>query len=610
MKYREKFSKFAWPSRLSAQVIKVDLVIQCKRLPKKDLLSQADAFCVLWQVPNGYIPNNASGSKENVPSKLPGRQETEVGRTEVHRNCVEPVFKDNFRLSFKFNEEQTFVIRVYDEDLRYATDLKEHDYLGGCMFTLGQLMGAKGCTIAKRLGHGKSFMVITGNEIIDTREVLEFRFSCQDLVKQRSLVDQTKVLDTSNPYFRLEKLNKDDQSWEVVWKSEVVKDSLNPTWREARLPLQLLCNDDQDNPLKITIWDYEKHSKDHDHLGFVESTVRELVSRAQDGVTVFMVMREKKKIFGGSKLKRVGLLKVLKSNVIEIPSMFEYLSGGCSLDVMLAIDCTLANGELKNEKSLHFSASRWLNDYQAGIQKLGMIVENFARGRHSSMWGFGLVVGEDVKQVKTIELLEDKMCLSKEMLQAYDKHIIEDSNFELGPGPAQIRPVIHKAMFRAISASQRRQCYNVLIVFTAGDIVDLQDSIDLICTAAEDAPLSIVIIGVGNRDFSEIEKLCGEYDQKGKLRDSRGVPIARDILQFVSFKRFSGNASAVISEALKDIPEQFVEFFSNNGTKPFPKIEPPDFGSAIKESSSSSPSPNGLNHKKTNEKKDHHHKRR
>jgi hypothetical protein len=167
VKYRTKdrFSKFAWPSRVTAQVIKVDLIIQCRRLPKKDLLSQADAFCVLWQVPNGYTPTT---DNRGMPSKLPGRQETERGRTEVARNCVDPTFKHSYRLDYKFHEEQTFIVRVYDEDLRYATDLQEHDYLGGCVFTLGQLMGAKGCTIAKRLGPGKAFMVITGEGTYST----------------------------------------------------------------------------------------------------------------------------------------------------------------------------------------------------------------------------------------------------------------------------------------------------------------------------------------------------------------------------------------------------------------------------------------------------------
>jgi hypothetical protein len=120
-------------------------------------------FCVigvLWKLPNGFSP--VTDEKE-MPSQLPGSQEVELGRTEIARACVDPTFKHKFRLEYSFHEVQTFVIRVYDEDLRYATDLKEHDYLGGCIFTLGQLMGARGCSIAKRLARGKSFIVVTGN---------------------------------------------------------------------------------------------------------------------------------------------------------------------------------------------------------------------------------------------------------------------------------------------------------------------------------------------------------------------------------------------------------------------------------------------------------------
>jgi hypothetical protein len=96
--------------------------------------------------------------------------------------------------------------------------------------------------------------------------------------------------------------------------------------------------------------------------------------------------------------------------------------------------------------------------------------------------------------------------------------------------------------------------------------------------------MSLVIIGVGNRDFSAIEKLTG--DETGKLRDSRGIPIARQIVTFVSFKQFAGNANEVIAEALKEIPEQFVEYHVNNGIKPLPPVPPPDFGRAASKSAS------------------------
>jgi len=409
---------------------------------------------------------------------------------------------------------------------------------------------------------------------VETREVLEFRFSCQDLIKQQSFIDRSKVLDKSNPYFRVEKLNKDDQSWEVVWKSEVVKDSLSPTWKVARLPLQLLCNGNSNDPLKVTIWDYEKHSKEHDHMGFVESTVADLVKEAEvHGIPVFKVMRERRKLFGGSKPKCVGLMKVLKANVLQIPSMLQYLSGGCSLDLMIGVDCSIANGVGK--QGLHHCTSHWLNDYQAGIQKMGSIMENFARGRHSSIWGFGgKIDGVD----KPLFMMAERIAEARELLRTYEKKIVENSLFELGgddTGGVQLQPLIEASTFRAIRSCKSRQSYTILCIFTAGNIVDIQESVDLICAASEDAPLSIIIVGVGNRDFSAIEKVC--TNDKGPMRDSRNVPIARDIVHFVSFKRFAGNASEVVADAFKDIPEQFVQYFVTNGTKPNPKIPPPDF---------------------------------
>ena len=569
--------KKAWDSRVTAPVLKIELVVECRNLPKKDLLSQADGFCVLWKVPGGYTNCGANG----IPNKEPGRQEEEIGRTEVSRSCVNPTFKHKFRLNFVFHQEQTFVLRVFDEDLRYATGLSEHDYLGGCVFSLGQLMGAKGCSLAKRLGtNGKNrsgaYLIVTGTGVVEDREVLEFRFSCQDLVQQHNIIidklDRSKVIDKCRPYFRLERLNQDDLSWELIWKSEVKKPTLDPIWNEARLPLQLLCNDNQNNPLKITIWDYDKHSKSHINLGFVESTVAEITEKAKDGgIPVFIIMREKQKLFGRSKLKHVGLLKVLNASVMTVPSMLQYVSGGMSLDVMVGIDCSIANGVWGKQKNLHFSKSNTMNDYQAGIQKLGTITENFSRGKKSSMWALGAELEGKYRECYSIQ---ERLCESDGLLEAYEDNIIHNDDFNFGR-KFSLNPFIKTAIFRTIKLSKKRPCYTVLAVFAAGDFVDLQETIDSICTAAEDAPISIVIIGVGDSDLNSAKKLCG--DNNGRLLDSRGIPIAREIVSFARFKDFERDASKVMAEALKDIPEQFVQYQLMNGAKPLPAVPSPNF---------------------------------
>ena len=578
---RRQNSRLAWDSRVTARLLKLDLQIECQRLPKKDSFSQADAFCGIWE-----LPPNVDVTKK--VSRLPTKLEREVGRTEVMRANKNPRFSTTFRLEYKFQAEQAYVIRVYDEDLRYATDLKEHDFIGGCVFTLGELMGGAGCAIARPLGRGKSFVILVGQEIIETREVLNFRFSGQDLgllEKKNSKVQVAKdaletlqkvnvaktVLDKFDPYFRLEKLNEEDQSWIVVWKSEVVSDTQNPTWSAARIPLQLLCDDKPTSPLRITLWVYNRFTND-DLVGYVETNVNELVTKARKGIPVFDVMLEKKKLFGGTKLKKAGILKVLKSSIMDIPSMLQYLAGDCELDLIFAVDCSIANGNWREEDSLHFHSTSWLNDYQAVIHRIGTIFDAYEGRREFSMWGYGGVV-KGVAQPSFS--MGDRLHGAEDLVKAYDE-TFSSGNKALALGAkAEMKHVIQAAMYRAIRSSQRKQCDTTLVILSTGQIADLQASIDAVCASAEDAPLSIVIVGVGDGDFSQIQELTG--GEAGRLRHSNGVPIARDIVNYVHMNEFSGNARECVSEALREVPEQFVQHFLNAGIKPNPPKAVPDF---------------------------------
>ena len=62
-------------------------------------------------------------------------------------------------------------------------------------------------------------------------------------------------------------------------------------------------------------------------------------------------------------------------------------------------------------------------------------------------------------------------------------------------------------------------------------INDMQATVNQIVMASR-LPISIIIVGVGNADFSSMEQLDGD---DGLLRDSTGRPASRDIVQFVRF---------------------------------------------------------------------------
>jgi len=536
-----------------------------------DSFALADAFAVIWQVPNGYT---GTGVNSDTPSNLPTRQEIEIGRTEVVRGSNSPKFENSFRLDFLFQEEQTYLVRVYDEDLKYATDLREHDYLGGCVFTLGQLMGAPGCTMARLLGHGgsKSQLYITGREINEAREVVALRFSAQDIPN----VDGS--LDKNDPYFRIERLEEDGVTWETIFKSEVIMDNESPTWGMCRLPVPQLCHGDIFNQIKVTVWDWNKFADDIP-LGFVETTVRNLVHGSEHGIPVLNIYREQKKMFRGSKQRKAGILKVLKAQIVQIPSMLEFICGGCEIDLTIAVDCSLNNGIHTEETGLHYRSNLWLNDYQAAIHKVGVIMESYSKNKVFNIWGFGAKInGEDKPN---FPLGSGVGVGANGLLDLYENFFGETPTHEPSER-AVVKPVIQKATYRAIEQSHSRNNYSVLCILTAGGVYDVQDAVDNLCTAAEDAPMSVAIIGVGLGNFDTFKNLF--ETGSAKLQHSNGVPISRDIAQFAAFSDFEESSSKVVAKALSAVPEQSVQYFVNNGMKPHAPTPAPDLSKNLKQS--------------------------
>lgn len=79
--------------------------------------------------------------------------------------------------------------------------------------------------------------------------------------------------------------------------------------------------------------------------------------------------------------------------------------------------------------------------------------------------------------------------------------------------------------------------YHVLLILTDGVIHDMRETIDVIVEAST-MPLSIVIIGIGEANFGNMEILDAD---EFVLTDSKTNEAARDIVQFVKFREFSHN---------------------------------------------------------------------
>lgn len=99
-----------------------------------------------------------------------------------------------------------------------------------------------------------------------------------------------------------------------------------------------------------------------------------------------------------------------------------------------------------------------------------------------------------------------------------------------------------------------------------GLISDFEETVEAIIDAS-DSPLSILIVGVGDEDFHQLEYLDsdgfllqGEREAPGPDGKPVLIKAKRDIVQFVNYGQLS-NKDDVISSALGEIPDQICSYF-------------------------------------------------
>lgn len=86
------------------------------------------------------------------------------------------------------------------------------------------------------------------------------------------------------------------------------------------------------------------------------------------------------------------------------------------------------------------------------------------------------------------------------------------------------------------------QQYFILLILTDGVVTDMADTREAIVRASY-LPMSIIIVGVGNADFTDMQILDGD---DGILRSPKGEPVLRDIVQFVPFREFKNVSGASV----------------------------------------------------------------
>jgi hypothetical protein len=395
----------------------------------------------------------------------------------------------------------------------------------------------------------------------------------------KNLKNVEGLFSKSDPFFELSrKLNAaGGQTWDNVYRSEHLKNNLNPEWNEAAVELSVLTEGDLDRPITISIYDHESKGN-HTPMGEVEITVNGLKAAAD----------HRKPLIVKNKGKDAGELYILKADVAGVDvvteklatasissapavattsrgNMFlDYVAGGCELNVVVAIDFTGSNGDPRKPGTLHYLNSGQRNDYEKAIVAILSVLSKYDSDNQYPVWGFGAKYDGVIQHCFQCGDADQHKGVQG-VLDAYR------SVFQSGlvmSNPTVFDEVIRAAgsyATQALASAQAKggQSYTILLILTDGTVSDVQATARALEEVSK-SPLSVVIVGVGNADFSGM-RFLDSFSGPGSGK--------RDIVRFVEFNRHSQCSHSLTIETLNEIPDQLTQYFTSVGIRPNPPIE-------------------------------------
>uniref|UniRef100_A0A8C1MSL3 Copine IVa n=1 Tax=Cyprinus carpio TaxID=7962 RepID=A0A8C1MSL3_CYPCA len=506
---------------------KVELRVACKGISDRDALSKPDPCVVIKMQSHG--------------------QWLEVDRTEVIRSCLNPTFSKVFTLDFYFEEVQRLRYELYAISSSH-NGMREVDCLGAMECTLGQIISQRKFTKALlKQGNtvGKSSIMITAEELTGNNDYVELSFSARKL-------DDKDFFSKSDPFLEIYRVN-DDNTQQLVHRTETVMNNLNPVWKTFKTSLNSLCSGDHERILKCTVWDWDSNGK-HDFIGEFQATFKEMRS-AMDGRQVQWECINPK--------YKVKKKNYKNSGIVILNQCKHYFD--CCLPFQVAIDFTASNGDPRNSCSLHYIHPYQPNEYLKALVAVGEICQDYDSDKMFPAFGFGARIPPDFKSIPSNSSRSTFLNFAgiQGVVEAYQNCLPKIQLY----GPTNIAPIIQKVANFASEEMHTKEAmqYFILLILTDGVITDMADTREAIVHASH-LPMSVIIVGVGSADFTDMEMLDGD---DGILRSPKGEPVLRDIVQFVPFRNFKHASPAALAKSvLAEVPNQVVDYYNSKGIKP------------------------------------------
>ncbi|RDD40595.1 Copine-8 [Trichoplax sp. H2] len=497
------------PLSTAVPASEVSINVACRNLMDKDVFSKSDPMAVL------YVQDI-------------NQQYRELGRTESIKDSLNPSFVKSFVMPYLFEECQRLRFEIYDVDSASAK-LDRHDFLGRLDCTLAEIL-TNGGKIEKPLEatpkSKKSTITVTAEEVNPCNDLVTIEFRGKHL-------DKKDLFGKSDPFLVIHRMNADG-SYVAVHKTEIIKNTLNPSWKKFTISAKKLCNADYTRSLKIECYDWDSDGS-HDLIGICYIVLQE--HRHQNFPVSFECINPKKKE-KKKKYKNSGEIQITKLEILEQPSYLDFIRGGMQVNFTVGIDFTASNGDPRRANSLHYNVPGQENLYMKALKAVGEVCQEYDTDKMFPALGFGARLPNGVvsHEFYLNGTPDNPYCSTVDgVLNAY---LMSINSVQLY-GPTNFAPIInHVARFAATSHQNPGSSYCVLLMLTDGVISDMVQTKEAIVNASY-LPLSIIIVGIGNADFAAMDVL--DADDEPLL--SRGRAAVRDIVQFVPFSKFLVNGA-------------------------------------------------------------------
>ena len=190
------------------------------------------------------------------------------------QNNLSPKWTTYFDIDYEFGVITRLNVGVYDEVRK-----GQNKPMGSAMFEVGEVLGTRGNTKAKRLRPGGDIFV----RITPVPETEQGAGTLHCTFQGHKLQNVDGFFSKSDPFFEIfEKVElAGGLTWQPIYRSKPIMNNLNPKWEPFAIDMGRLCGGDRTKNFLVKVWDWQKNGK-HGSMGSFETNVNSLLDAVVD----------------------------------------------------------------------------------------------------------------------------------------------------------------------------------------------------------------------------------------------------------------------------------------------------------------------------------------